>query len=91
MALAPERVKYYDDIGEMVGTEGWKDLCEQLKREVYEKQADALSAPNWGRVCELRGEANALAVLVNLKEMTAMQKANEEADSMQGSVESINA
>jgi len=74
------RVKYYEDLSEMFATKGWRDLVEEMKKEVYEKQADALDATDWGQVCELRGSARTLAILVNLQEMTAMQRANEEAD-----------
>ena len=90
MALAPERVKYYDDMSEMFATNGWKDLIDEMTREVYEKQADALQAGTWEQVCEMRGHAQAYAVLINLKEMTAMQRANEEADALNPEV-SINA
>lgn len=80
MILDPARAKYYDDMTEMFGTEGWKSLVEELSREIYEKQADALDATDWGQVCEMRGAAKSLAVLVNLKETVLMQRDNEEAD-----------
>ena len=83
MALAAERVKYYDDMSEMFATTGWKDLIDEMTKEVYEKQADALQVGTWEEVCEMRGHAKAYAILINLKEMTAMQKANEEADALQ--------
>mgnify|MGYP003624713155 CR=1 FL=1 len=78
--LEDARAKYYDDMSELFGTKGWRDLIEELSKEVYEKQADALDATDWGQVCELRGAAKALSVLINLQEMTKLQRNNEEAD-----------
>lgn len=75
MALTPEQKKYYDDLGEMMATAGWKSLIEEAKNEIYQLQADALDVDVWEKVCWLRGKAEQLAYLINLEAISDAQRA----------------
>lgn len=74
MALTQEQTNYYDRLDEMFGTAGWRELVEEAKKEIYQIQADALEAKSWDTVCYLKGKAEQLAYLVNLEEISDMQR-----------------
>jgi len=74
MALTPEMEKYYDRMDEMFGTAGWRTLVDEMKKRVYELQAEALDASTWAAVCEKRGEAKSLAYLANLEEINDLNR-----------------
>ena len=75
MAITPEQTQYYDNLAEMMGTQGWRSLLEEAKSEIYQLQADALEAPNIETVCILRGKAQQLAYLINLQGISTNQRA----------------
>lgn len=74
MQLTQEQSKYYDDLDEMFATRGWRIMMEDAKAQIYQNQADALEQPNWDSVNVLRGKALQLAELVNMEEITALQR-----------------
>jgi len=74
MALTPEDQKYYDGMGDMFGSVGWKQLTEDLQKEIYQIQADALEADSWDAVLKLRGRAEAWAYLLNFEAIVDFQK-----------------
>jgi hypothetical protein len=67
--------KYFDELEEMFATQGWRNLVEEAKAQIYQFQSDALEQTSWDRVCELRGQVMQLARLVNLEEVTAFMRA----------------
>ena len=74
MALTPEQAKYFDDLGEMFGTQGWRKFIEELTSEIYNCQVEALEANNWETVCKLRGKAEAYAYITKLEDIMDFQK-----------------
>ena len=75
MALTQEQEEYYNSMTDLFSMKGWKTLIEDANAQIYQYQADALEAPTWEGVNVLRGKALQLAELVNLEEVTLMQKA----------------
>lgn len=80
MALSPELRKYYDDLGEMFATPGWKNLVEEAKTEIYQMQADALEiSPSMGSVeyalGRLQGRAETFNYFSRLEEISDVQRA----------------
>lgn len=69
--------KYYEKMITLTAYPEWHELTEELKRMIYNIQANALEAKSWDEVCENRGFAKALAYLVNLREDTKKQQAVE--------------
>lgn len=66
--------EYYTDLIELFSVPGWKRLIREAYAQVVQNQADAIDAPSWDRVCELRGENAQLSRLINLEPMVrAMQ------------------
>lgn len=80
MAITQDQTNYYERLNEMFGTEGWKELVEHAKAEIYQLQADSLDAKNWDIVCYLKGKAEQLAYFVSLEEISDMQRTLLEAD-----------
>jgi len=76
--LTDADIDYYDDLESMFGTRGWKHLCEEARKQIYQFQAEALEAKSYEQVCYLRGQAEQLARLVNLAEITATLRAQHE-------------
>jgi hypothetical protein len=74
MGLTPEDQQYFQDMEETFATQGWKRLVEEARKLIYNIQADALEARSYEQVCEMRGRAGQLAELVNLEELTDLQK-----------------
>lgn len=70
--LKPEDEKYLNDLEEMFGTQGWRNLVDEAKRQIYEFQARALEARTWEEVLVLRGRAEQLALLIDLRDTTAL-------------------
>lgn len=86
MALTPEQSKYYDNMDEMFGTVGWRTLMEEMAREIYQLQADALDIKPIPGVStdfllgKLQGKAEQLAYMLRLEEVSDAQKAALEND-----------
>lgn len=70
--------KYFEDLEEMFATQGWRNLVEEARSQLYQYQSDALEQTTWDKVCELRGQVMQLARLINLEEVTAFMKAQHE-------------
>ena len=88
MALSEELEQYYRQMEELFGTRGWQTLAEEASKRIYELQANALEAPNYDQVCEMRGEAKAWAYLARLEEVTNVTKASlEEEDDYDADVQ----
>lgn len=76
--LTTEDVDYFDDLEDMFGSRGWKHLTDEARKQIYQFQAEALEARSYEQVCYLRGQAEQLARLVNLPEITATLRAQHE-------------
>jgi hypothetical protein len=70
--------KYFDDMMTLTGTPEFEVLVEELKRMVYESQANAFEAPSWDQLQEDKGFAKGLAYIINLRENTKQEKKLEE-------------
>ena len=66
--------KYYESMIQLTAYPEWGELVDELKKMIYNIQANALEAKSWDEVCENRGFAKALAYLVNLREDTKKQQ-----------------
>lgn len=73
-ARREEGIRYFEQLDEMFATQGWRNLVEEAKAQIYQYQADALEVANWDRLNEIRGEVLQLARLTNLEEVTAAMK-----------------
>jgi hypothetical protein len=60
--------KYYEGILTVTAMPEWGAFVEDIKREIYHIQANALEHSTWEKVCEARGEARGLARIVNLRD-----------------------
>lgn len=60
--------EYYQHILDTTETPGWKLIVEDAEKNIYNMQAEALEAPSFDKVNELRGEARQLAYVVNLQD-----------------------
>jgi hypothetical protein len=69
-------VQYIEKLQEMIATEGWRLLVKECTDEIHHLQCDALEAPNWEKVNQMRGRATQLAELINLEDMLATQLAD---------------
>lgn len=48
----------------------WDEIKEELKKEIYQTQANLLdSAKDWDSVCRAQGYCQALAMIINLREI----------------------
>ena len=54
---------------EMIATTGWRTFVEELEKEIYNIQADALESPTWEAVCRAKGRAEGLAEITSLPAM----------------------
>lgn len=70
-----EAIKYFEEADEMFATAGWKNLVDELTREVYQLQADALEATSWDVVVRLQGLAEAYNRLIRLEEIADVTRA----------------
>ena len=73
--LTPDQTKYFDDLESMFGTAGWRIIVDEARKQIYQFQADALEAKSYEAICFLRGQAEQLARLVNLQDVTITLRA----------------
>jgi len=64
---------------ELTGRPEWAVFEQGLKNEIYQSQARALSAESWEVVCRLRGFAEGLSFVGNLRAMTVAAQENNDA------------
>jgi hypothetical protein len=58
----------------MTGTPEWNDFIEELKKEIYQHQANILeNAANWDQVVFTKGWCAALAYIINTREKTKIE------------------
>jgi hypothetical protein len=75
--------RYYDELDEMFGTRGWKNLVAEAKSQLAEWKEIMPTLRSWDQVNELRGQMLQLARIINLEEVTDLmrqQAADEAAD-----------
>lgn len=65
----------------LTGLDEWNTLCLSLKNEIYAAQARSLDVGSWEEVNQLRGYAQALAFIINLRDNTKMGMKQDEQDS----------
>lgn len=70
MALTPELEIYYDNLDEMFGTMGWRQLLEDASDEIRALQESALNAASYEEVMYMRGQADVLTRLISLRDMS---------------------
>jgi len=64
--------QYFEAIITLTGYPEWEILVEELKKEIYQTQANVLeNSTTWDQVCAAKGWAAGLAYLVNLRENNA--------------------
>lgn len=78
MALTPELNAYFDNLDEMFGTAGWRQLVDGCVKEIYELQANALEATSYEELMFMRGQADILNRLVTYREEAEQTKASHE-------------
>lgn len=54
----------------------WDIVKKGLANEIYQQQAQALDAKDWGEVCRLRGFAQGIAHMMSMRERTIIEKNN---------------
>jgi hypothetical protein len=69
-------LRYIEQLEEMFATEGWQNLVDEAKAQIYQYQCDAFQARSWEDFVELRGKVAQLSSVVNLEEVTRLMKAN---------------
>lgn len=52
----------------VTGNPNWNIVVKGLQNDIYGLQASALDAPDWDTVCRLRGQAEGLAFVINLRD-----------------------
>lgn len=71
-SLSDADIEYFNDLTFTFGTRGWKRICEEAHKQIYQYQADALEkARSYDEVCYLRGQAEQLARIIGLEDLTA--------------------
>jgi hypothetical protein len=73
-------LKYIEQLEEMFATDGWRNLVDEARSQIYQYQLDVFQSRTWDEFVELRGRVAQLSSVVNLEEMTRMMKANIEAE-----------
>lgn len=52
----------------------WEIVQKGLANEIYATQANALDAPDWGKVCELRGFAQGIQMMRSLRDTVILRR-----------------
>lgn len=78
--LTNDQRQYFDDLESMFGTAGWRIVMDEARKQIYQFQADALEAKSYEQVCYLRGQAEQLARLLNLQDVTTTLRAQHETE-----------
>ena len=79
--------KYYEDMITLTGYPEFKALAEELKKEIYQTQANCLqNSKSWEEVCFAKGWAAGLAYIINLRESTLTAKKNAEEEALHADV-----
>lgn len=78
--LTNDQRQYFDDLESLFGTAGWRIIVEEARKQIYQFQADALEAKSWEQVLYLRGQAEQLARLINLQDLTTSLRAQHETE-----------
>jgi hypothetical protein len=69
-------LKYIEQLEEMFATDGWRNLVDEAKSQIYQYQCDCFQSRTWEEFVELRGRVAQLSSVVNLEEVTKLMKAN---------------
>lgn len=78
--MDPELIQYYNDLDDMFGMKGWLQLLENAKAEIYDLQATALEAASYEEIMFMKGQAEVLNRIINLRDITSATRAHHEAD-----------
>ncbi len=80
--MSRENDKYNEAMITLTSYPEWELLTKELANEIYQIQANALEADDWGDLCQKRGECKGIARMINLREDTKflMQVEKENAD-----------
>ena len=79
--------KYYEDMITLTGYPEFHALAGELKKEIYQTQANCLqSSKSWDEVCFAKGWAAGLAYIINLRESTLMAKKTAEEEALHADV-----
>jgi len=62
--------KYYEAMITLTSYPEWSEWCEEIAKEIYQIQANALESKDYGDLCERKGFAKGLAYVINLREDT---------------------
>jgi hypothetical protein len=64
--------QHYEDLITTFGTTGWRRIVEDAQAAIEDRKNAAIMAKSFEEVCYLRGEAEQLATLVNLEQVTRL-------------------
>lgn len=67
------QAEFNEAVLEVTGGPNWDVVKKGLANDIYQTQASALDAADWGQVCELRGFARGIAYMMNLREAVKAQ------------------
>lgn len=81
--------KFNEAVLDVTGGPNWDIVKLGLSNDIYQAQAQALDAGSWEEVCRLRGFAQGLAYVMNLREVVTTSiregESNAKQESNQGS------
>lgn len=66
MSITQEQ--YNAAVLEVTSGPAWDVVKQGFANDIYQSQASALDAENWGAVCELRGFARGIAYVMRIRE-----------------------
>lgn len=68
-----------DAVLEITGRPEWATFVQGLLNEIYQSQARALTSETWEDVCRLRGFAEGLAYVSNIREIVTQGRTDDAA------------
>lgn len=72
--------KYYEAMITLTAYPEWKEWCDEIAKEIYQIQANALESKDYGDLCERKGFAKGLAYVINLRDDTLKARQIEESN-----------
>ncbi len=72
--------KYYESMITLTAYPEFAEWAAEIEKEIYQIQANALEAKDYGDLCERKGFAQGLAYVINLREDTLKAQQIEEAN-----------
>jgi len=79
--MKKEDQAYFEAITTLTAYPEWGIMVDELKKEIYQAQANVFQLDGWDKVCAARGWVGGLAYIVNMRDnnIKAMRTAQAEA------------